>query len=96
LFCDLVEHVDFGEVGRQGRQLVEAAQAEALGELTVRWTGADDGEIEVSDEFDELDEPDGGVPEGATAQDDQEVQDSQDAQPDEPDDPTDEGKSDDE
>jgi segregation and condensation protein A len=34
-------------------------QAEALGELTVRWTGADDGEIEVSDEFDELDEPDG-------------------------------------
>jgi segregation and condensation protein A len=28
-------------------------QAEALGELTVRWTGADDGAIEVSDEFDE-------------------------------------------
>ena len=28
-------------------------QAEALGELTVRWTGADEGEIEVSDEFDE-------------------------------------------
>ena len=33
-------------------------QAEALGELTVRWTGADDGEIEVSDEFDEPDESD--------------------------------------
>ena len=28
-------------------------QAEALGELTVRWTGPDDGEIEVDDEFDE-------------------------------------------
>jgi segregation and condensation protein A len=31
-------------------------QAEALGELTVRWTGDDEGEIEVSDEFDEGDE----------------------------------------
>jgi segregation and condensation protein A len=31
-------------------------QVEALEELTVRWTGADDGTIEVSDEFDELDE----------------------------------------
>jgi segregation and condensation protein A len=28
-------------------------QAEALGELVVRWTGQDDGEIGVSDEFDE-------------------------------------------
>jgi segregation and condensation protein A len=28
-------------------------QAEALGELTVRWTGPDDGEVEVTDEFDE-------------------------------------------
>jgi segregation and condensation protein A len=36
-------------------------QAEALGELTVRWTGSDDGEIEVSDEFDEDDNsPDEG------------------------------------
>ena len=33
-------------------------QAEALGELTVRWTGADDGEIDVSDEFDESDATD--------------------------------------
>jgi len=33
-------------------------QAEALGELTVRWTGTDDGDIEVSDEFDEFDEGD--------------------------------------
>ncbi len=28
-------------------------QAEALGELTIRWTGTDDGDIEVSDEFDD-------------------------------------------
>ncbi|MCE1177599.1 MAG: segregation/condensation protein A [Micrococcales bacterium] len=31
-------------------------QAEALGELTIRWTGADE-DVEVSDEFDEDDEP---------------------------------------
>ena len=34
---------------------VSFEQVEALGELTVRWTGADDGEITVSDEFDESD-----------------------------------------
>ena len=28
-------------------------QAEALAELTVRWTGSEEGEIEVDDEFDE-------------------------------------------
>lgn len=28
-------------------------QVEALGELTVRWTGSDEGEIDVGDEFDE-------------------------------------------
>ena len=33
-------------------------QAEALGELTVRWTGEDEGEIDVGDEFDEADERD--------------------------------------
>jgi segregation and condensation protein A len=33
-------------------------QAQALGELTVRWTGTDTGEIEVSDEFDESEEED--------------------------------------
>jgi len=33
-------------------------QDEALGELTVRWTGQDEGEIGVSDEFDEGDPPD--------------------------------------
>jgi segregation and condensation protein A len=30
-------------------------QAEALGALTVRWTGQDEGEVGVSDEFDESD-----------------------------------------
>jgi len=33
-------------------------QAEALGELTVRWTGQEDGEVGVSAEFDESDEAD--------------------------------------
>ena len=33
-------------------------QAESFAELTVRWTGRDDGEIGVSDEFDESDESD--------------------------------------
>ena len=28
-------------------------QAEALGELTVRWTGPEEGDIEVDDEFDD-------------------------------------------
>src|SRR6478735_2352918 len=31
-------------------------QAEALGELDIRWTGADDGDVEITDEFDETDE----------------------------------------
>ena len=31
-------------------------QSDALGELTVRWTGRDDGAVGVSDEFDESDE----------------------------------------
>ena len=34
-------------------------QVTPLGELTIRWTGTDDGEIEVSDEFDEVAEPEG-------------------------------------
>ena len=38
-------------------------QAEALAELTVRWTGPEDGDIEVDDEFDE-------PPPGDTAPDD--------------------------
>ena len=31
-------------------------QAEALGELDIRWTGTDDGDIAIDDEFDEFDE----------------------------------------
>jgi segregation and condensation protein A len=33
-------------------------QEEALGELTVRWTGRDEGDLDVGDEFDEFDEGD--------------------------------------
>jgi segregation and condensation protein A len=33
-------------------------QATPLGELTVRWTGPDDGDVDVSDEFDEADQLD--------------------------------------
>jgi segregation and condensation protein A len=40
-------------------------QAEALGELTVRWTGRDDGEIGVSDEFDDVPGPGDSSPEKA-------------------------------
>ena len=36
-------------------------QAEALGELTVRWTGPEDGDIEVDDEFDEPPPPETGA-----------------------------------
>jgi len=41
-------------------------QVTPLGELTIRWTGSDDGEIDVSDEFDEVATPeseDGEAPE---------------------------------
>ena len=33
-------------------------QAEALGELDVRWTGSEEGDVEIADEFDEPDEAD--------------------------------------
>ncbi|HEY6739344.1 MAG TPA: segregation/condensation protein A [Actinopolymorphaceae bacterium] len=39
------------ELFREGAVAFE--QAAPLGELTVRWSGTDDGELEVSDEFDE-------------------------------------------
>ncbi|ROS30558.1 ScpA family protein [Cellulomonas sp. PhB150] len=41
------------ELFREGA--VAFDQVTPLGELNVRWTGAEDGEIEVSDDFDELD-----------------------------------------
>src|SRR3954447_24296187 len=34
-------------------------QAEALGELDIRWTGADAGDVAIDDEFDEFDDADG-------------------------------------
>jgi len=36
---------------------VALEQSESLGELTIRWTGTDDGALVVSDEFDEVDVP---------------------------------------
>lgn len=44
------------ELFREG--VVALDQAVALGELTVRWTGTDEGEIDVSDEFDVAPDPD--------------------------------------
>lgn len=38
-------------------QAVTFEQAEALGELTVRWVGSGEGDVRVSDEFDEADDP---------------------------------------
>jgi segregation and condensation protein A len=38
------------ELYREGAVAFE--QLTALGELTVRWTGADAGELDISDEFD--------------------------------------------
>ena len=38
------------ELFREGA--VDFDQVTPLGELTVRWTGAEDGEIEIDDEFD--------------------------------------------
>ncbi|CCH77896.1 conserved hypothetical protein [Nostocoides japonicum T1-X7] len=36
---------------------VAVDQAEALGELTIRWSGADEGEVDVGGEFDDEDQP---------------------------------------
>ena len=44
------------ELFREGA--VAFDQLTPLGELTIRWTGSDSGEIDVSDEFDEPPEPD--------------------------------------
>ena len=57
------------ELFREGA--VAFDQVEPLGELTVRWTGSDDGEITVSDDFDREDVP--APVEGAAAPADQEV-----------------------
>ncbi|GAB3049905.1 hypothetical protein GCM10027053_05990 [Intrasporangium mesophilum] len=44
-------------------------QAEALGELDIRWTGTDEGDVSIEDEFDEFDE-DGETREAGTGPDD--------------------------
>jgi segregation and condensation protein A len=64
------------ELFREGA--VAFDQVTPLGELTVRWTGAEDGEIEIGDEFDEDDVPqddvdlDGQVPDAQDEPDEQE------------------------
>ncbi|MGH8970114.1 MAG: segregation and condensation protein A [Actinomycetes bacterium] len=44
------------ELYREGA--VTFDQVSPLGELHIRWTGSDEGEVGVTDEFDEVDEPD--------------------------------------
>ncbi len=36
-------------------------QVTPLGELTIRWTGAEEGEVDINDEFDGAEPDDGGV-----------------------------------
>ncbi len=45
-------------------------QVTPLGELTIRWTGSDEGDIDVSDEFDEEHKPDSEEGEAPTVSDD--------------------------
>ena len=45
------------ELFREGAIAFE--QLTPLGELTIRWTGADDGELDISDEFDAPSRPTG-------------------------------------
>ncbi|MDM7831105.1 segregation and condensation protein A [Cellulomonas edaphi] len=52
------------ELFREGA--VAFDQVSPLGELNVRWTGAEDGEVEVSDDFDQLDTT-AGPEDGAAA-----------------------------
>jgi segregation and condensation protein A len=47
-------------------------QMTPLGELTVRWTGGEDSEIEINDEFDEFDETPLSPDPGANAEGDEE------------------------
>ena len=53
------------ELFRDGAVAFE--QVEALGELTVRWTGSETGEVEVADEFDATGEPGGDRPDQRAA-----------------------------
>jgi len=65
-------------------------QAEALGELDIRWTGADQGDVAIDDEFDE--EPDGVDDEGDGRSD--APSDTTDDTPDDTDDTTDDMRND--
>jgi segregation and condensation protein A len=40
-------------------------QAEALGELDIRWTGSEDGDVNIDDEFDEDEGSDDSGTDGA-------------------------------
>lgn len=62
------------ELFREGA--VSFDQVTPLGELTVRWTGSEDGEVEIHDEFD-------GAPPEEAESDEQDPQDSQDQERDE-------------
>ena len=53
------------ELFREG--VVGFDQVTPLGELTVRWTGGEEGEVEITDEFDG-DEPEGSSTEGSSAE----------------------------
>ncbi len=63
------------ELFREGA--VSFDQASPLGELTVRWTGAAEGEVEIHDEFDGA-PPDESEPDGDAAADDEAPQDEDD------------------
>jgi segregation and condensation protein A len=51
------------ELFRDGSVVFE--QVTPLGELTIRWTGSDTGDVAVSDEFDETDALDADGPAGS-------------------------------
>ena len=60
--------------------VVSFDQVTPLGELTIRWTGTEDGEVEVSAEFDESDAVPAGAPDdghdGARAANEPETEDA--------------------
>jgi serine/threonine-protein kinase len=54
---------------------VSFEQVAPLGDLTIRWTGSDDGEIDVHDEYDDYDEAatEGGEADGSTTAETEEI-----------------------
>lgn len=61
------------ELFREGS--VSFEQVAPLGDLTIRWTGSDDGEIDVHDEYDDYDEAatEGGEVDGSTTAETEEI-----------------------